>query len=205
MLALRERRGTVRAHAFVPENDQMKTPVEADKCTRLTVTRPVMIITTLHKNGVLNAGVYGAYTNVSPTDFAIAIWKGSHTYQNIVRTEEFVINVPPVDLAEKIDTFAARLPDDRSEVEEAGCQAFESTHVAVPGIEECIASIECKYLQEVDVGAHALVLGRALGGHVEEGVLTSDGRVDVVKASIFHAVAYPEPVYAQFGKVFRVG
>lgn len=181
----------------------MKTPVEASRCTRLLVTRPVILITTLHANGILNAGAFGAYTNVSPTDVAFAIWKGGHTYRNIVRSGEFVVNVPPAGLAPKMAVFAEHLPDTASEVEEAGCTSFDSAHVSVPGISECVATVECKYLKEMDVGAHSLVIGRALGGSAEESVLTEDGRLDVLKARIFHAVAYPEPIYAEFGRVFR--
>ena len=181
----------------------MKIPVKADQCTRLIVTRPVMIITTLHENGVLNAGVFGAYTNVSPTGIAIAIWQGSHTFQNILRTRECVINVPPSTLAPKIATFASPLPDTESEVEQAGCAPLPSAHVSTPGIAECVAAIECRFVKETDVGGHSLVLVEALGGHVEEDALTEAGRLDVLKSRIFHAVAYPEPVYAEFGRVFR--
>ena len=181
----------------------MRIPVEASRCTRLIVTRPVVLLTTLHANGILNAGAFGAYTNVSPTDIALAIWRGSHTYRNIVRSGEFVINVPPAGLAPKMGVFASDLPDTQSEVEEADCTACESAHVSVPGIAECVASVECKFLKEMDVGAHSLVVGRALGGSVEESCFTAEGRLDVVEARIFHSVAYPEPVYAEFGRVFR--
>ena len=181
----------------------MRVPVEASGCARLIVTRPVILITTLHSNSILNAGAFGAYTNVSPTDIAVAIWKGSHTYQNVSRSGEFVINVPPAELAPKMSVFAEHLPDTTSEVEEAGCTSFEGEHTSVPSIAECVAWIECKYLQEVDVGAHSLVIGRAQGGSVEDSVLGEDGRLDVIKSRIFHSVAYPEPVYAEFGRVFR--
>ena len=36
-------------------------------------TRPTMFITTLHESGVVNAGVFGAYTNLSPSQVGIAI------------------------------------------------------------------------------------------------------------------------------------
>ena len=181
----------------------MKTSVEQSRCTRLIVTRPVMIITTLHESGVLNAGVFGAYTNISPTKIAVAVGRGSHTYQNVKRSGEMAINIPPAELASKIEVFADNMPSTESEVEKAGCRPFASEHISVPGIEECVAIVECRYVAEMDAGYHSLVVVEAVGGHVEEDVLDAAGRVDVLKARIFHSVAYPEPVYAQFGEVFR--
>ena len=46
-------------------------------------TRPTMVITTRHASGIVNAGVFGAYTNLSGTQVGIAVARGSHTYANI--------------------------------------------------------------------------------------------------------------------------
>ena len=181
----------------------MKVPVPANQCMRLIVTRPVMIITTLHENGVLNAGVYGAYTNVSPTEMVVAIWTGSHTYQNILRSRQFAVNVPPASLAPKLAILAQRVPPSRSELEEAGLTSLPCERIEPEGIAECVAVIECEFATEFDVGAHSLIMGRALGGRVEEDVWTGEGRLDVVKAGICHCVAYPDPIYASFDRVFR--
>jgi len=181
----------------------MKIEVEQSRCGRLIVTRPVMIATTLHESGVLNAGVFGAYTNVSPTKIAVAIGRGSHTYANVKRTREMAINVPPAELATKFDLVAEDIPPTESEVEKAGWHPFASSKIATPGIEECLAIVECAYVDEMDVGYHSLVIVEAVAGHVDDDVLTENGLVDVLKARLCHAVAYPEPLYARFGEVFR--
>ena len=181
----------------------MKTAIDPSGCTRLLVTRPVMIITTRHASGVLNAGVFGSYTNVSPTKIAVAIGRGSHTYANVKRSREMVINVPPIELAPMIETFAEPLPPTESEVDAAGCHALASLEIDTPGIDECVACVECRYVDEVDVGYHSLVIVEAAAGQVDEDVLTPEGRVDVLKARLFHSVAYPDPIYARFGEVFR--
>ena len=43
-------------------------------------TKPTMIITTLHASGVVNAGVFGAYTNLSSTQVGVAIARDSHAH-----------------------------------------------------------------------------------------------------------------------------
>ena len=41
--------------------------VRGDEAMGYLSTKPTMIITTLHESGIVNAGVFGAYTNLSPT------------------------------------------------------------------------------------------------------------------------------------------
>jgi flavin reductase (DIM6/NTAB) family NADH-FMN oxidoreductase RutF len=53
-------------------------------------TKPTIVITTRHASGVVNAGVFGAYTNLSASQVGVAIATSSHTYKNILRTGEVV-------------------------------------------------------------------------------------------------------------------
>jgi len=78
----------------------MKIQLAADQALRTIVTRPVVVITTLHESGLVNGGAFGAYTNVGPTEIGVAIGVASHTYQNLQRTGEFVINVATVEVVD---------------------------------------------------------------------------------------------------------
>ena len=181
----------------------MQVEVPASRCNRLVTTRPVIVITTLHGNGVVNAGTFGAYTNVGPTELGIAIGKPSHTYQNITRTGEFVVNVVSVRTVRASEVCGESYPDTESEVEAAGFTTAPSKLVAPPRIAECVAAIECRYLKELDIGYHSFVVGEARCGWCDEGLLDAQGYFDVVKAEVAHCVRYPEPVYARFGEYFR--
>jgi len=86
-------------------------------------TKPTMIITTLHASGIINAGVFGAYTNLSGTQIGAAISVASHTYANILCGREFVINVPGADLVKALAVLADDIPETRSELDEAGLTA----------------------------------------------------------------------------------
>ncbi len=182
----------------------MQIEVPASKCNRLATTRPVIVATTLHENGVVNGGTFGAYTNVGPTELGIAIGKPSHTYQNIQRTGEFVVNVISVRTARASEVCGESLPPTESEVEAAGFTTADSKLVAPPRIAECVAAIECRYVKELDIGYHSFVVGEAQCGWCDEGLLDDKGYFDVIKAEVVHCVRYPEPVYAQLGRYFRV-
>ena len=172
--------------------------------TSLCRTRPCMIITTLHENGVVNAGTFGAYTNVGPKQIGIAIGAPTDTYRNIKRDGEFVINIPSIEHAAALQTCGMNPPHDVSELDLAKLTAEPASIVKVPLIAECVANIECRYWKELEIGYHNFVVGEVLCGHLREDLVDSDGFIDVVKARVAFGIRYPEPVFAVLGQVKRV-
>ena len=182
----------------------MKKILLTKKAAALCRTRPCMIITTLHESGVVNAGTFGAYTNVGPAEIGIAIGRQSHTYRNIKRDGEFVINIPSIDHAAALEVCGEDIPPDRSEVEIAGLTVEPASKVKVPLIAECVANIECRYWKELEIGYHSFLIGKVLCGHLAEDFVDRDGSIDVVKARVPFGIRYPEPVYAVLGQAARV-
>ena len=173
----------------------------AANATGLCRTRPCMIITTLHENGVVNAGTFGAYTNAGPSEIGIAIGKQSDTYRNIKRDGEFVINIPPIEHAAALEVCGGNTPHDESEVDAAGLTTEPASEVKVPLIAECVANVECRFWKELDIGYHSFVVGKVLCGHLAEDCVDEDGSIDVVKARVCYGVRYPAPLYAVLGEV----
>ncbi|MCM8768353.1 MAG: flavin reductase family protein [Candidatus Omnitrophica bacterium] len=170
--------------------------------TKLLRGKPVIIITTFHPTGIVNAGTFGAYTNLSPTEVGIAIGRPSHTYQNIKRTGELVLNVVTRPLALAAEVCAEEIPPTESELDKAGLHSEPSRKVKVPLIKECVVNIECQFLKELEIGYHSLVVVKCLAGHIEEEFLAEDGGLDVVKAEGVVNIAYPRPLYAVLAQPF---
>jgi len=166
-------------------------------------TKPTMIITTLHASGVANAGVFGAYTNLSGTHLGAAISRSSHTYANIIRSGEFVINVPGADLVKAIRVLADAIAPDRSEVDEAGLTLKKGIVLETPSIAECAAAVEFRFDREIPVGAHSFLIGEIAGGWIKEAVLDSDGKIDIFKARVMKDFKYPRPLYVLPGEVIE--
>ena len=164
-------------------------------------TKPTIIITTRHASGVLNAGVFGAYTNLSPTQVGVAIGTGSHTYANILRDGEFVINVPGADIVKALSVIASSLPETRSEVEEAGLVSRPPVVLSTPGIAECQAAVEFRFDQEMAFGYHSFMVGRAVAGWIRNTALDTDGKIDIFKARVIKDFKYPAPKYVLPGDV----
>ena len=164
-------------------------------------TKPTMIITSLHESKIVNAGVFGSYTNLSPTQIGVAISITSHTYANIIRAGEFAINVPGADIVKTLKIIADNIPIDKSEVDEAGLTVKEGITIDTPSIAECIAAVEYKYDKEVPIGHHNFIIGSVKGGWIREEFLDTDGKIDIFKARVVKDFKYPKPLYVLPGEV----
>lgn len=166
-------------------------------------TKPTMIITTLHASKIVNAGVFGAYTNLSPSQVGAAIASDSHTYANILRTREFVINVPGADLVKTLAILASDIPPERSELDEAGLTVKKGIVLETPAIAECAAAVEFRFEREVPIGLHRFMIGQACGGWIRSDCLDADGKIDIFKARVLKDFKYPRPLYVLPGEVIE--
>jgi flavin reductase (DIM6/NTAB) family NADH-FMN oxidoreductase RutF len=164
-------------------------------------TKPLVFITTLHPSGIVNAGVFGAYTNLSPSQAGFAISRDSHTYRNILTRKEFVVNVPGADLVKAIAIIASDIPESKSEVTEAGLTLKSGITVKTPSIAECQSAVEFVFERDVEVGEHSFIIGRVTGGWIRKDVLDPDGRINIFKARVMKDFKYPEPLYVLPGEV----
>ena len=166
-------------------------------------TKPTIMITTRHASGIVNAGVFGSYTNLSPSQLGIAIGKGSHTYANIIRSGEFVVNVPGADIVKTLRVIADMIPETSSEVEEAGLNVKDGITIETPSIAECQAAVEFIFEKEVPIGFHNFMIGKAVGGWIRTDVLDDDGTINIFKARLIKDFKYPKPLYVLPGEVIE--
>jgi len=133
-----------------------------DDVLRLLGFLPVAIITTVGKDGSINAAPYSWVTIVSydPPQVLFSTNIKRDTYKNIKGTREFVINIPSVDLLRAIWITQKHFPYGINELEEADLTAVSAEKVKPPRIKECKAHIECKVIWTRKVGPTCLVLGR---------------------------------------------
>jgi flavin reductase (DIM6/NTAB) family NADH-FMN oxidoreductase RutF len=181
--------------------ERMYTESTGAQAMKYLATKPTMIITTLHASGIVNAGVFGAWTNLSGEHVGIAVGTGSHTYANILREKEFVINIPGADLVRCIAVLAGSVPETQSELDAAGLTPKDGIAVRTPGIAECQAAAEFAFDREVEIGYHSLLIGTVKGGWIRDAALGADGRIDIFKARVIKDFKYPAPYYVLPGEV----
>ncbi len=179
----------------------MYREIQSSRALRFLATKPTVIITTRHASGIVNAGVFGAYTNLSSSQLGAAIGTGSHSYANILREGEFVVNVPGADIVKALAIIADSIPETRSEVEEAGLTLKDPVAGKTPAIAECQAAVECVFEQEVSIGYHSFLIGKVIGGWIREAVMDEDGGINIFKARVVTDFKYPAPLYVLPGEV----
>ena len=126
--------------------------------------RCTVLISTTDKDGNANAAPFSFITPVSanPPLLLFAATPERHTLANARETGDFVFNIVPEGLLDKLMVCAKSFPRGVSEIEEAGLTVRQSKQVKSPSIEECVGWIECKLEFEKEAGDHIIVVGRVL-------------------------------------------
>ncbi len=111
------------------------------------IPMPVVLISTIDKDEVRNVAPYADVMPIlRPWDLiAIASWIKRDTLTNIRETKEFVINVPTVDMVKEVMITSRNYPPEVDEFEIADLKPHPSKKVKPPGVEGCVAWMECVY------------------------------------------------------------
>ena len=165
--------------------------------TGLIVPRPVALVSTVDRAGVVNLAPFSAFcgagSNPPAVLFCPALREGGDaetglypemrkdTLRNVEETGEFVVNVVNEAIAAAANESAAAVPPDVDEFRLAGLTPIPSEAVQPPRVAESPAQMECKLLQVIYVGrtpgAGVIVLGEVVRFHVRQ-ELISDYRID---------------------------
>ena len=121
----------------------------------LVLPKVVTILTTVNKEGVVNAAPYSLFIpynvmNRTP-QVQVGMRKFSHTYKNIVATGEFVVNFPTADFLDDIMEASRFYPEGVNELTKTRFTAVPSRKIAPPSIKECPQHIECKLHKNYEV------------------------------------------------------
>ncbi len=155
--------------------------------TATVVPRPIAWVTTLDGTGRLNAAPFSFFNALvgDPPIVGIGIggrhpgrapgrWKD--TAANIRGRGEFVVNLVPYALRERMNVTAIEFDAEVDEVAEAGLETAPSARVAPPRLAQSPVSLECERFVILEVATdRTIVLGRVLAMHVrDEAVLDAE-------------------------------
>lgn len=156
------------------------------------VPRPIAFVSTVDENGVINLAPFSFFNGVAsnPPTLVLSFTRKSDgskkdTLLNIEKTGEFVVNTTQESIVDQVNAASEEFPYGVSELEKVGLTAVPSSWVKPPRVKESPVSFECRLEKTVEVGdgsrgSSTLVIGRVLGMHVADSVLT-DGKIDYRK------------------------
>lgn len=162
-------------------------PTEAYKLlTGTVVPRPIAWISTQSRDGVLNLAPYSFFNAASrkPPMLTVSIGPrtggedyAKDTLTNMRETQEFVINMVSMPLANAMHESAINYPPGINEFEKAGVTPAASEFVKAPRVAEALISMECTVEHMLKLGSDYLVVGRMHRYHIEDR-LYQNGRID---------------------------
>ncbi len=178
--------------------------IQVGKYYEILSPRCTVLISTVDKEGRPNAAPFSFVTPVSsdPPLVLFAATHTRHTLANVRETGEFVLNIVPEELLDKLWTCSKAFARGVSEIAQAGLTERGSKKVKPPSIEECLGWIECRLEFEKEAGDHVLVVGRVVNAEVKEAFIEDD-KFDISQAKpLMHAggrrfVAAERIVYAR--------
>ncbi len=127
----------------------------------------------------------------SPPVVAMGIRKDRFSYEMIMNSREYVINIPPASLVKEADFCGTRSGREFDKFKETGFTKEKAKVIGAPLIGECPINLECKLSKSIELGSHTLFLGEVVGTHIDENIM-SDGKFDDKK---FKVLGYISPHY----------
>jgi flavin reductase (DIM6/NTAB) family NADH-FMN oxidoreductase RutF len=145
---------------------------------------PVALISTISGAGIRNIAPYSCLMPIlRPLDLVcLASAFRRDTLVNITENLEFVVNLPGIDMADKVMPTAKASSPEVDEFKLAGLKAKDSNMILPPGIKDCYAWMECQWVREYREQDYVLLVGKVLRMEVSDRVLDEEGKLDVDKA-----------------------
>jgi len=144
---------------------------------------PVWLIGTYDRNGNPDAATvaWGGVCSSNPPAVAISLRKSRWTYGNILERKAFTVNVPSADQVEFADYCGITSGKNTDKFAKTKYTVMKSADVDAPYIKECPMVIECRLIDQVEIGIHVHFIGEIIDVKVDDAVLGKDGLPDMLK------------------------
>lgn len=111
-----------------------------------------------------------------------------HTLENVMATKEVVINMVNYNMVQQMSLASCEYPKGVNEFEKAGFTTLASEKVKPFRVKESPVQFECKVREIIETGneggAGNLVIAEIILMHIDESVLTIDGKIDQHKMDL---------------------
>jgi flavin reductase (DIM6/NTAB) family NADH-FMN oxidoreductase RutF len=167
-----------------------KIDVEVELTQRLFAPRLTVLTTSVDKNGKPNIITlsWAMPTSSDPPLVTISVGMQRYSHELIAGCEEFVVNIPPISILDKVKLCGSRSGRVADKFMEAGLTSISSKKVMPPRIKECVAHLECKLVGKFQTGDHTIFVGRVVAASVDGAAFDNKGNIMNLKLfkPIFH-------------------
>jgi flavin reductase (DIM6/NTAB) family NADH-FMN oxidoreductase RutF len=155
----------------------MREPVSVSRFHRLLHPYNTFLVTCCDEDGQPNIITIAWLIplSIKPPLLGMAVRQTRYSYGLIRATGEFVVNVAPYEIAQAALFCGRRSGRDVDKFAATGLTADKAQRVHPPVIQECVAHLECRLVDEVKTGDHQLLVAEVLATYTRPGVLSDSG------------------------------
>ncbi len=156
----------------------MKTSLGAKT---LLFPTPVLIIGTYGENDSPNimTASWGGICCSNPPCVSVAVRPERLTHTNIMARRAFTVNVPSADHVKEADYIGIYSGKTKNKFAECKLTPAKSEYVDAPSVEQFPLVLECELFKDIDLGIHALFVGRIMDVKADPTILDADGSIDI--------------------------
>ena len=160
---------------------------------------PAVLVTTIDAAGKVNVFTVGwvGVACTRPPMVTIAVRKERLSYENIVATGEFVVNLTNTEMLKMTDFCGCRSGRKVDKIKHFGLELDPGTNVGVPSLAKSPVALECKVRSKTELGSHDLFLAEIVCNKVEKSIIDKDGKFDLARAGL---LAYCHGEYFSLGR-----
>jgi len=138
---------------------------------------PLLVIGTYDNEERANVmtAAWGGICCSTPPCVAFSVRETRYTYENLLQTEEFTINIPSSSFVNEADYFGIVSGRNTDKPTTCGLTVKPAPDVHAPMIEEFPLVLECRMIKTVPLGSHLQVIGEIAGILADEDILDENG------------------------------
>lgn len=144
----------------------------------------------------------------SPPAVSVSLRKATYTYQNLIDSKAFTVNIPSNNYVKEVDYIGIASGKDTDKFHMTGLTPINSEKVNAPYVNEFPLIIECKLIHHHEIGLHTQFVGEIVDVMADTDAISEDGKADMGKIKPFLFSATNQTYYdiGQFiGKAFKIG
>ncbi|WP_121833482.1 flavin reductase family protein [Streptomyces sp. S1] len=143
--------------------------------TATVVPRPIALVSTRSADGTDNLAPHSFFTiaAVTPPVVQFTSVGRKDSLRNVEETGEFVVNLAPEPLFDRINATATDFPRGMSEFDACGIEREPSLRVKPPRVALSPVALECELHSTLRIGDSTVVFGRVVHAAVTDSVLVN--------------------------------
>lgn len=159
---------------------------------------PVVMVSVADREGRPNiiTLAWAGTINSDPAMVSVSVRKERYSYQILMDTKEFCVNLTNKELAFATDLCGVKSGRDTDKFKEAKLSKEPCSVIKAPMIKESPVNIECKVTKTEDLGSHTIFYGEVVAVHVDDKYMDEKGT--------FHFEEC-DPIAYSHGKYYTLG